>query len=261
MTTTSRRRLLIFASVVAPLAASAQATTAPRETLPIDHSIAIDLRAALDQRWRIAVEPLVFGRFSFGLSGALTTTPDDEPYYSVPVLEGGIGPVIDFAPCLPDGGCPPPIEVARRRYRATTLSLHTRWYPEFLSRRSDDQGYAVYVGEFLSLQERRINWPEYIQPPIGYPTEPPSMPATDSIIIIPDPYPNPYPRPYPSPSSSQRLRRLEPGAELGVRVMLGRRMLLDVGGIVRFVRIDDPMSARRPGDVESRLVTMLGVSW
>lgn len=262
MTTKAHRARLAFLAILAPFTAGAQTTTAPRAVLPVAHTVAVDLRAALDQRWRLAIEPLVFGRFSLGLSGAFTTTADEEPFAPMPLLEGFVGTRQMFAPCLPDGYCPP-VMMERQSYRATTLSLHTRWYPAFLSRRGDDQGYAVYLGEFLSLQDRRMRWPSYIQPPIGYPDQPVPMTAPDSSIIIPDPYPYPYPypRPYPVPSSAQRLRRIEPGAELGVRVMLGRRMLLDVGGIVRFVRIDDPMSARRPGDVESRLVTLLGVTW
>lgn len=219
--------------------------------LPLVQAVSIDVSAALDERWRLTVEPLVIGRFTLGLSGSRTTEIDQR---TSPVIyetyAGGVMLDPRFAPpCLPYSQCDP-VPSGEPTYRASSLALHVRWYPAALSRDGERQRFAVYIGEFLSREERRITWPQWISPPYY----PPGLPPDSIVIVIPRPQ-------FPGPSWVQRLRGWEPGAEIGARLMMGRHFLIDVGGTVRIATLDDPFSRRRPGQTDTRLVLAIGFGW
>lgn len=226
------------------LAAQSAPLPARREPSSLLQTFTFDISAALDERWRLAVEPLVFGRFTLGLSGSRTTQvdrPTPQIYYATPITR----PVdLSFAPCCPVCDCFPSPD-GEQGYRASSLSLNARWYPAALARDGERQRFAVYVGEFMSYEQRRISWPQWIYPP---------WPQDSLGIYTPG-------RPALGPSSVQRLRGWEPGAEVGARVMMGQRVLIDVGGMVRVATLDDPLSRRRPGDTDARLVIAIGIGW
>ena len=195
-------RLCLLTLVVArALAAQSTPAQARREPLPLRQTVSVDLSAALDGRWRLIIEPLVIGRFTLGLSGSHTTAVDRP---SLPIIYETFGARpsdLSFAPCLPAYGPCDPFPTSEPTYRASSLALHARWYPAALSRDGDRQAFAVYIGEFLSYEKRRISWPQWISPPY-YPTD-------SLIIVIPRP-------PTPGPEWVQRLRGWEPGARPGL---------------------------------------------
>ena len=235
--------LLVAATVLGAQSVPAQAHGEP---LPLKQAISFDVSAALDDRWRLTVEPLVIGRFTIGLSGSRSTEVDrasqsvrNESYPTRRVA-------LSFAPCLPSIPCYP-IPSGEPTYRASSLALHVRWYPAALSRDRDRQQFAVYIGQFLSHEERRISQPQWIYPQY--------TPPFDSLGI--------YPPMAPSfgPSWVQRLRGWEPGAEIGARLMMGRHLLIDTGVTVRIVTLDDPLARRRPGQTDARFVLAIGFGW
>lgn len=224
--------------------------------LPVLQTIGFDLTAALQGRWQVSLEPLVFGRVALGLTAGQTTTPERRPLPVYPIYVAGRELVDILAPCplmsgvhWPYHGCgyyPP----TRPRYRASELSLRARWYPAAWSRDRDRQRYGIYIGEFLSYNVRRIELPQ-----TSWRNWPPIDPYTP-----PD---SAYPMPIPTigPGWVQRLRGWEPGAEIGARVLIGGRVILDFGSSVRIVTLDDPLSALRPGQADARFVLLVGVSW
>jgi hypothetical protein len=249
------RLTLLSLLVAGTLVAQAPRRYADREPLPLLQTVTFDAAAALQERWRVAMEPLIFGRFTVGLSGTFTTEPDLEwpPPWPIPLMEAG-SPTI---PCYIDY-CPPYLGDAPR-YRAWSMNLHARWYPAALSLGGDRQRVGVYVGEFLGYHERRITWRQ-----TAYRTQYPPYTPVDTVIPPPDTLPQPYdPYPYPIPGYSwvQKLRGWEPGAEAGVRVMMGRHVVIDVGGWFRLATIEDPLSTTRPGDVDARFVAAVGIGW
>ena len=240
------RSCLLTLAITSALAARSAPSQTRREPLPLRQTLSFDLSAALDGRWRLIVEPLVIGRFTLGLSGSHTSEVDRP---SQPVIYETLAArpsERSFDPCLP-AYCPSyPFPSAEPTYRASSLAFHARWYPPALSRNGDRQAFAVYVGEFLSYEKRRISWPQWISSPYD---------PTDSLIIV---IPRP---PTPGPEWVQRLRGWEPGAEIGARVMMGRHVLLDVGGTVRVATLEDPLARRRPGRTDARFVVALGIGW
>ena len=241
-------RVTALSLVVGTMLGAQPAHAQPRrEPLPLKQSLSFDLSAALDDRWRLSVEPLVIGRFTLGLSGSHTTgvdRPSQEIVYETFALRR-----LDrsFAPCLPEYGSCYPFPDGEPSYRASSLALHARWYPAALSRDGDRQAFAVYIGEFLSYEKRRISWPQWISPPY--------YPPTDSLVIV---IPRP---PTPGPTWVQHLHGWEPGAEIGARVMMGRHVLIDVGGTVRVATLEDPLARRRPGRTDARFVVAIGIGW
>lgn len=238
-------RIALLTAVSAPaLAAQSGSPPARRDASPLLQTLTFDVSAALDERWRLTVEPLVFGRFTLGLSGSRTTQvdrPTPPVYYAMPIARRAD---LSIAPCCPVCDCYPSPD-GEQSYRASSLSLHARWYPAALARDGERQRFAVYVGEFLSYEQRRISWPQWIYPP---------WPQDSLGIYTPG-------RPTPGTSFVQRLHGWEPGAEVGARLMMGRRVLIDVGGIVRVATLDDPLSRRRPGETDARLVMAIGIGW
>jgi len=194
----------------------------------------------------VAVEALVIGRFTLGLSGSHTTEVDRSSPSIIYETFGRRTANLSLAPCPPCYGPSDPFASGEPTYRASSLALHARWYPAALSRDGDRQAFAVYIGEFLSYEKRRIAWPQWSITPY--------VPA-DSFAMIP-----PWP-PISGPAWVQHLRGWEPGAEIGARVMMGRHVLIDVGGTIRVTTLEDPLARRRPGGTDARFVVAIGVSW
>jgi hypothetical protein len=224
----------------------------PRQPLPVMQTVTFDVAGALQQRWRLNLEPLVFGRFTVGLAASYTThAPDNWTGQPVPVLEG----TWVLPPCAYPGCLGPPIAANSPPYRAWSFELSGRWYPAVLSIGSARQAVGLYIGEFVGYHRREITWRPiyYVYPPL----------ATDTVLPQPDTLPGPGPVPYPQPGPpwTQRLRGWEPGVEAGVRVVTARHVVIDVGGWFKLATLDDPLASVRPGHVDARLVVAVGAGW
>ncbi len=230
------------------LAAQGAPSAMRREPLPLRQTLSFDLNAALDARWRLSVEPLVIGRLTVGLSASSTAVVDQPAPERSYALLSARETDLSLAPCAYGGPCYP-YPTSEPTYRASSLSLHTRWYPTGLSRDGERQQFAVYIGEFLSYEERRISWPQWLEAPYPLPAD--SLGGSGL----------PWSPPSPGPSWVERLHGLEPGAEIGARLMMGQRVFIEVGGMVRIVTVDDPLSRRRPGDSDARLQLAIGFGW
>jgi hypothetical protein len=169
-------------------------------------------------------QTIVLGRFSLGVSGEYSRHSEAESVFLSPV--GGV---------LSSG----------RQYRTGNLDLHGRWYPDRLSFAIARQAASVYVGEFIGYHARQIRNP---------------INLGCTVCAFPLDTARASPAPTQSPVT-QRLHGWEPGAELGVRVMSARHVVIDVGGALRLETIADPMSGVQPGGLVKRATVAVGVGW
>ncbi len=231
-------------SAQAPAAATPAAPAAPvaaaRVPAPVLQTVGFDIAAAVDQRWRLSLEALVFGRWSVGLSGTYTTHPTGSgyAYYAY----GGTDPIY---PCTINSCLPYP----NVDYRAWSFDLSARYYPAVLSLGNARQRVSVFVGEYISYGQREITTDEFAYCPVC---------AQPVDTLVQPPY-NPLPQVFPGITT--KLEAFEPGVELGLRLMPARNVFLDVGGNFRLVRMDDPWSVKRPGDIDPKLVVAFGIGW
>ena len=245
-------RLHVVSLLLVPsLAAQTPAPAAPRAPLPALRSLSLDLAAATQHRARVALEPLVFGRWSVGVTGMFTDRIEASGYYGgpVPLAEAGVIPNRD-----PSAPCPPNCYyyATDPDYKAWSVDLAARYYPAFLTVNTPTARLMAYIGEFVGVQGRRYTEPIYFRYRQPGPLSP------DTLIPPPDSFPYPQPQPY---TVSRALQDWEPGVELGVRLMPARSIVVDVGGWFKLVRLDDPLSRFRPGDLDARLVVAAGIGW
>jgi hypothetical protein len=237
-----------FCVVPAALAQAPAAPSAPRAPLPVSRALSLDLAAARDHTLRFLLEPLVFGRVSVGFSGSYTDQADN-PWFAYPLP---LADPIPGAPCPPNCWGPP----EDRDYQAWTLDLNVRWYPAALSVNAAQAKAMLYVGEFVGFTQRRADgWPYVYCPACEFP------PPLDSVVPVPfdslvarQSFVGGY-------GPTETWEAIEPGFEAGLRVQASRHIFFDVGGRWRLVRVDDPYSSKRPGQVDPRLVVSAGLSW
>jgi hypothetical protein len=249
-----KRSLLLLAAALVATPLVAQRPARRADAPLVRQSLTVDLAAAVDERWRVFAEPIVLGAVTLGVSATWTTRADADggsvPYLVEPAA-------VDV--CTPEfcGGTSYPYYPYHERttYRASSLNLHARWYPQLLARRGPSGQAAFYVGEFIGYHQRRLTTEGYFgwEVPV----------AGVSAQSVPPDSGRPYPLPPPPTRSrfTQSLRGWEPGLELGVRGALGRRAIIDLGASTRIVTIDDPRSTRRPGQMDPRLVLGVGLAW
>lgn len=248
-----------------PSPSNPQAVVAPRQ------SVSLDVAALVDDRARVGLEPLVFGRWTIGLGASFTRTAPEEAFsYPVPlrrfgqrdvVAETG-GPttvIIQRPPCIEGDQCfLPPITDERPKYRAWSLDLSARYYPAAFSFSNPRQRLMLYVGEFIGYHKRRVEQTivcYYCVEPVG-----PLLPHDSGFATPPDTgyFPPPI---FPVNRFVQTLHGWEPGAEIGARLIPASPVFIDVGAWFKFVTVNDPMQRIRPGDVDSRLVVAVGIGW
>ena len=233
------RRQVTFALFLVPLVGAALAAQPARGTTagaPPLQTVSLDVGAAIGDRLSIALEPLVFGRVSIGLGASASTHSEGGPV-AYPMRAVAL-----VGPCLPEG-CAPGLS-AQDRHSASSLGLRLRWYPKALSSAGEHRAIAGYLGESLDWQERRATTYTYYTPP------------TSSDTLFAGAIDWPY-----GETAQRRIHGLEPSFELGARVKVSRRVLIDVGATSRLVRIDDPNSRLRPGDTASRFTLAIGFGW
>jgi hypothetical protein len=213
---------------------------------PVMQTVTVDLAQAAQEHYGIAVEPLVFGRFSLGLSGEYTTARDGE-WYPPPVVyeDCPLDRLCSSYAAPPEGG----------QSREWSFAIHGRWYPAMLTRSTARQSIAAYVGEFVGYRQRRVTDVNY------YPCAACALPADSGSY--PPSYPPTYPPTYPPYGNTvtTTISAWEPGAEAGVRIVAARHLVIDVGATARLVRLDDYRSSVRRGDVDSNLKVAIGIGW
>lgn len=226
------------ATVVASLLAS---QTLVAQVPKVRHSAALDLAALLNGEIRASVEPLVLGRAAVGVS--LARWWGGQTYYAVPLSS-------DFA--VPVGSIAAP-----HPGREYMVDLHARIYPVSFSSATPKHGVSVYLGGLLGYHRREFD--QTIYPVcIEGGTIPCPLVASPSGGTIPCQVPC---QPLPSQAVRTINQGVEPGAELGIRLMLLRDLLIEVGGWARLITFPDPTGRFEEGQVESRLTVAVGLSW
>lgn len=187
-------------------------------------SVTFDAASAFEQRYRAAVEAAVLGRFTVGLGAS----------YTRDASQGTL--IVPPSPCLPDIACPQAF-LEGSVYQAWSVDLSARWYPRALSWARGAQSANLYLGEFIGYHQRSLSTPVIISCPI-------TMLCTD-----------------PANAVVSRMRGVEPGAEIGVRLKPTRHFVLDVGGRFRLATFDDQFTQTMSGDVDAKFVIGLGLGW
>ena len=262
---------LFCSSLLSLFAAASLAAQTPGRRTPASDAVTprqtlgFDAAALVNDRYRVAMEPLVFGRFTVGLAAAYTRTADPPTYVNIygPVVYSGINcrdirNLCDASPLPPICyGCPPGYQDPGSTYRAWSLDLSVRYYPAPLTLTGPRQRAMVYVGEFIGYHKRRLDQrilyygcPYCEAPP---PVDSLGLPPPDSSFFAP-------PQPYYN-SFVRNLHGWEPGVEVGVRLIPAGPVFVDVGGWFKLVTVEDAMQRIRPGNVDSRLVVAVGIGW
>jgi hypothetical protein len=260
------------------LAAQAPASRPPSTPpVPTDRSVWYDAGALLEHQIRAGFEGLALGRYTVGLSITYDDRahPRDDAYYPMGYAypQGEVA-IRDPYPCVDTRSLamcayPPYYSYAgdSPRYRAWGLNLAARYYPAFFSFRNGPSRMMVYAGGFVGFhwrvsQEIQPYYYNYYNPLAD--TFPRPLAPRDSVVVLP-PDTMPNVNRYPMPPWTSQLRRtiagLQPGLELGVRLMPIGGLFIEAGGRFSLVTIDDPRQRARLGDVESRLVIAAGIAW
>ena len=232
----------MLVALAAPLAAGVMARRAGAQDVPVmQQAVTVSLADAVQDRYSARIEPLVFGRFSIGISGEVSTRNDG---YSSPIAYVG---------CPVNRLCADPVTAlsapAGPGYREWSFAAHGRWYPAALARANARQSIAFYVGESVGYRERRRT--ETYVNPCAWCAQP----------VLPDTTGGYYPFPGGTTTNSYTFSAWEPGAEFGVRIGAARHLVIDVGSSFRMVRLDDYQSSQRRGDIDSRLAVSVGIGW
>ena len=246
----------------------------PLPPAPTFQSLWFDAGALLEHQIRAGFEAVRLGRYTLGLS---VTYDDRAQQQANDVYPLGYAypqtymPVRDPVPCGDPrflALCANPYEVdyefVPRRYRAWSVNLAARYYPAFFSFRNGPRQMMVYAGGFVGFHWRVTQEPQpfYYNPLVD--TFPVPLAPRDSVVVLPpDTLPGGIIAPLPPWASSVRrvISGLEPGLEIGVRLLPFRRLFIEAGGRFTLVTLDDPRQRAQLGDVESRLVVAAGIAW
>jgi hypothetical protein len=272
-----RTASLIVATFLAAGTAAAQAPAPrPQQAVPVptNRSVWFDAGALLEHQVRAGFEALPLGRYTLGVSITYDDRahPRDDAYYPMgydyPQGEVAIRdpyPCVDtrslamcaYPPYYPYAGDSP-------RYRAWGLNLAARYYPAFFSFRNGPSRMMVYAGGFVGFHWRVSQeiQPYYYNPLLDTLAVP--LALRDSVVVLPpDTVPGGSFAPMPPWTSQVRrtIAGLQPGLEIGVRLMPVGGLFIEAGGRFSLITIDDPRQRARLGDVESRLVIAAGIAW
>ena len=239
-------------------AAVAQAYSSRTQPAPALRSIGLDAAALTRHRIRSGVEAVVLGRITLGLSVGYTDRQEDTaatPIYRYPTY----GPD-DPMPCYESFsgvGCFAPWYAQRERYREWTFDLALRYYPSLLSFRNGPARMTVYAGAFAGYHWR--TWDEQAVYPMYMDcTSRTSATSTYLDCVNPEVTGGVF---WPGTRARKSIQGVQPGAELGVRLVPASGLFVEAGGRFTLVTIDDEWRRSRPGDVEPRLVVAAGLTW
>ena len=222
--------------VVSLLSSQSLAAQAPR----VRHSAALDLAALADGEIRASLEPFVLGRSTVGVSLA-RWWGGQNVYYAVPLSNQLAVPVGGVDPVHP-----------AREYM---VDLYARIYPVGFSAARPQRGVSGYLGGFVGYH-RRVFDQTYYPPCVLGDAIPCLTPASDAAVPCLDICPQ------GQPQTVRTVRGgVEPGTELGVRLMLLDDLLIEVGGWARLVTFADPTGRFEEGQVQSRLTLTVGLGW
>lgn len=228
-------RAIVVASLVVSQSLAAQAPKVRR-------SATLDLAALMHGEIRASVEPLVLHRSVVGVSVA-RWWGGQSGYYPAPLSNQLAVPVGGINPLHP-----------AREYM---VDLYARVYPVSFSSATPKHGVSGYLGGFVGYHRRAFDQTVYPPCILGDAIACP-MAASPSGSTIPCQVPC-------QPLVPQTVRTIsagvEPGAELGVRVMLLRDLLIEVGGWARLITFPDPTGRFEEGQVQSRLTLAVGLGW
>lgn len=219
--------LLVATSLAAQAPVPSADSSAPAATVAPQRTVFFDFAALANYRERFGLEPLVLGRWAIGLIG---THSSMLPPIKVEYLNGPLmGPSAAQTVLCPIGGCQfDPASVTS--YNAWSLDAAVRYYPATLSFGDARWGrITVYLGAFTGYQWRAITQVSAAGPLV----------SEDRTVIT----------------------GVEPGTELGLRFKPLAPIFVDVGGWFKLVRLDDPGQSLRPGQLDARLVTAVGIGW
>ena len=237
----SRRTLLALAAALLVAAVHAPARAQVTRSIPTVRGAYFDAGALKRDRIRGGLEALAFGRFTIGLAGSYSHAVDRDGYiyWNRPRGRYAIEVCCDHPEsysCMEAVSTP-------SRYRTWALDLSLRYYPSFLSFQDRPSRMWAYVGEFVGYHWR--TWDE-------------------QVWYVPYP-PNPY-ADYnyfagPMRPIRRTLNAIQPGVEVGVRLVPFSRLLIDAGARFTLVTVDDPLQRMSKWNVESRLVVAGGIQF
>src|SRR6266571_2570486 len=202
----------------------------------------LDLAALMNGEIRASVAPLVLGRAALGVSiarwwGGQTT------YYPVPLSTQIVEPAPSFDALHPG-----------REYMA---DLYARFYPVSLSPATPQRRISGYLGGFVGFHRREFDQT------IQY-----ACTGVDPVIcpLMDAPSGSPIPcqitcQPIPTQAVRTVSSGVEPGAELGVRVMPFGDVFVEIGGWARLITFADPTGRFEEGQVASRVTLAVGLGW
>ena len=154
--------LLVATSLAAQAPGPSNAPPAPAAVVAPRRTAFLDIAALVNDRQRFGLEPLVFGRWTFGLIGTHSSTgaPTQVNPYANPLAGGGAVPTT----LCPTQGCPTPAPGSASSYDAWSLDVAVRYYPAALSFNDPRRRMMVYIGEFAGYQWRSITQVSYLYP-------------------------------------------------------------------------------------------------
>ena len=141
--------------------------------------------------------------------------------------------------------------------REYMVDLYARVYPVSLSSATPKHRISGYVGGFVGFHRREFDQT------IQY-----ACTGVDPVIcpLMDAPSGSPIPCQIPcQPIPTQAVRTVssgvEPGAELGVRVMPFGDVFVEIGGWARLITFADPTGRFEEGQVASRVTLAVGLGW
>jgi hypothetical protein len=140
--------------------------------------------------------------------------------------------------------------------REYMVDLFTRVYPISLSSATPKHRVSGYLGGFVGYHRRELDQTVY----------PPCVLGAIACPVVASPSGSTIPCQIPCQPLPPRAVRtisagLEPGAELGVRVMPLGDLFIEVGGWARLITFPDPTGRFAEGQIQSRLTLAVGLGW
>jgi len=197
-------------------------------------SASLDVAALTDGEVRLSLEPFVHKRAAVGVS--LARWWGGSGAYATPLeATSQLAPVPGISEVHP-----------AREYM---IDLYVRAYPLSFASAAPKHPISGYIGGFVGIHDRE-NDQSYTYA---------IYPCPLATVC---PVGGPCPGCPPTPASSRVVNwGVEPGAELGIRLMPLNDVFIEVGGRARLITFPDPTGRFEEGQIDSRLTISVGVGW